>query len=589
MPVVSLTLEDTNRTVLANAYSKIVQDIVDNIKIPYGALVLLHKDIEVNLTDNKANATQGGTNLPSTVASRRVQATITEDYNEDELTTTAVHQPSAYPIFHDPQIDVSIYPIYVKSDITIDFTYISPSKTEATRIRDDIRLRLSQTRNIDLHEIDYTILIPEVVEDFIADVHDLKKRLVPQTLEDYFGQHATKRIYQITDMSNKENIKLGVYEKQVRIVGVFDMSSIPEKLENDNESNNYKVRFSYKLSMDVPRAIAMRYPVMICNNLLPAKYIQFIADHKNQSKEEYKKELGYTSSLRALSHFEAHRQLENRVDIKLPLNIPDFDEFNVRQGHKGYGIVVSFLSQVNEADGKGLFNLTDIEPYMFPQHLLEYIRTTEKRYMTRPYGSFMYIGIHQEGAHFDNSILEIDNDLNVKSKYKLSLMKPVRVTISICIDLSYLEKDALSRLFNNPEVYYIFLAEHINAYNNFKTEQDRLVNDSTFYRDLFFTINKYLSIGKEDVVINIFKIILTDDYITKSVGRLLLAGTYDVYKNLANKGLVEVMRDNFDIKLLPGRKTDPAIDPALQPMKTDIDRLVMKTVMSQYAEAHRMA
>lgn len=587
MPVVSLTLEDTNRTILANAYSKIVQDIVDNIKIPYGTLMLLHKDIEVSLTDNKANAvTQGGDNLPSTVGKRRVQATINEDYNEDELTTTAVHQPSAYPIFRDDDVGVYVYPVYVKSDITIDFSYSSPSKTEATRIRDDIRLRLSQTRNINMHELEYDILIPEVVEDFIADVYDLKKRLVPQSLEDYFREHATKRVFAMTDMGNIENTKLAVHEKQIRIVGVYDMSSMPEKLETDNENNNYRVKFSYKFSMDVPRGIAMRYPVMVCNRPLPAKYIEFIEQNRINSQEESKKELNYTGSLRSLAYFEAHRQLENRVDIKLPMNIPGFDEFNLRQGHKGYGIVVSFLSQVDETDCKGLFNLTDIDPYCLPATLLTYIRDTERRYMTRPYGSFLYIALHQDGKHFDNGILEIDQDFNVRSKVKLDLMKPVRITISVCIDLSYLERDVLERMFNNPDVYYIFLAEYINAYNNFKTEQQPLVTDNGFYRDLLYTLNRYMGLGRHDIVTNVLKIVMTDEYINKSLGRLLVSGALDTYNQLSKKCIASVNTSTFEITL--GCKNNTGLNPALEPTKTDVERLVMKTVMATQVDAHRI-
>lgn len=587
MPVVSLTLEDTNRTILANAYSKIVQDIVDNIKIPYGALVVMHKDIEVSLTDNKANAvSQGGDNLPSTVGRRRVQATISEDYNEDELTTTAVHQPSAYPIFRDDDVNVYVFPVYVKSDITIDFSYSSPSKTEATRIRDDIRLRLSQTRNINMHELDYDILIPEVVEDFIADVYDLKSRLVPQNLEDYFREHATKRVYPLTDMGNTANTKLAVKEKQIRIVGVYDMSSMPEKLETDNENNNYRVKFSYKFSMDVPRAIAMRYPVMIGNRPLPAKYIEFIEQNRINSQEEYKKELNYTGSLRALSYFEAHRQLEDRVDIKLPMNIPGFDEFNLRQGHKGYGIVVSFLSQVNEDDCQGLFNLTDIDPYCIPDTLLNYIRDTERRYMTRPYGSFLYIALHQEGKHFDNGILEIDQDFNVRSKVKLDLMKPVRVTISVCIDLSYLEKDVLERLFINPDVYYIFLAEYINAYNNFKTEQQPLITDNGFYRDLLFMLNRYLGLGRLDVIKNVLSIVTRDHYIHRTLGRYLLSGALDTYKNLTKKNLITIDPDTYVITQQGNNRND-ALKTSILPSSSDVERLVMKTVMATHVEAQR--
>jgi len=84
MPVVSITLDDTNRSILSNVYYKIIQDIVDRIKIPYGTLVVLHKDTEVTLTDNKTNVSiQDKPNLPSTVSRRRIQVTINEEYNEE--------------------------------------------------------------------------------------------------------------------------------------------------------------------------------------------------------------------------------------------------------------------------------------------------------------------------------------------------------------------------------------------------------------------------------------------------------------------------------------------------------------------------
>jgi len=571
MPVVSLTLEDTNRTILANTYFKIIQDIVDTVKIPYGALVVLHKDSEVTLTDNKTNATLNTKdNLPSTVSSRRVQASINEDFNEDELTTTAVHQPAAYPIFLDPDVDVSIYPIYVKSDITINFTYVSPSKIEANRIRDDIRLRLSQTRNIDIHEIEYSILIPEIVEEFIADVYDLKNRLVPQSLEDYFREHSTKRIFPMTDMSNKENTKLAVQEKQVRIVGVYDFSSMPEKVEHDNENSNFKVSFSYRLSMEIPRAIAMRYPVMICNRPLPAKYIQFIEDNKRNSKEECNKNLNYTGSLRSLSHFEAHRQLENRIDIKLPMNIPAFDEFNLRQGHKGYGILVSFLTQVNEDDKRSLFNLRDLDEYYIPEPLLEFLKNGERNFVTKPYMSFLYFGLHQGTNHYDNSILEIDSDLNVKSKVNLSLMKPVRVTISMSIDLSYLDKNCINRLFDNPEILFIFLNEYINAYNNFKTEQSNsFITDNTFYRDFILMLYRYLGLDKFDIIKKMFQILSRDNYLYSNILNLLKGGYFDIYRSLVQKDILQ------------GEVYDG------EHRRSEVDSLVMKTAMINYVVAGR--
>lgn len=554
MPTVSITLEDHNRSVLSAAYHKIVKDIVDTIKIPYGTLMVLHKDIETTLTDNQSNASiQDKTNLPSTVARRRVNATITEEYNEDELTTTPVNQMSAYPIFQDETISVYVYPIYVKSDITIEFSYVSPSKSEANRIRDDIRLRLSQTRNIDIHEIDYTILLPAVFEEFICDVHTLKSRLEPTSLEEYFLSHCSNRIHPITDMSNKENTKLGVHEKQVRILGVFDINTNPDKLEHDNDTNNYKVNFTYKISMDVPRAIGLRYPPMICNKPLPSKYLSFIEDHKLKSKEEIKKIHNYTSiPLANLAHFESHRQLENRIDIRLPINIPLFDEFTVRQGHTGYGTIVSFLTDVNENDCQTLFNLKDISPYYIPSQILNFIKDHDRDYIVNPYMSFLYLGLYQEGRFFDANTLEITPDLTVKCRKKLSLYKPVRVTLSFCIDFSALNPLAIARIKDNIPIRLTMINEYIQVLDNFKTEAMRKTEDSTFYRYVVDTLRDLLVLDDVSNICQLLSIIESNTYIKKLIAKELYIAYNDIYKELRRQSLAIVDPRTLEMTRLCG-------------------------------------
>lgn len=594
MPVVSLTLEETTRSIVNNSYFKIIEDVIEAIKIPDGALVVLHNGMEVNVTDNKTNATsQSNVNLPSTVSARRIQATITEDYNEDEITTTGVHQQIAYPIFQDPDIDVSVYPIYIKSDVSIQFTYTSPSKTEAIRIRDDIRLRLSQTRNIGIHEVEYDIIIPQVVEDFVVDVYELKNRLDPMTLEEYFRSNSTKRMYVITDMSNQSNAKLAIKEKQVRIIGAFDFTGNPDKLDIDNENNNYRITFNYKISVDVPRAMVIRYPVMICNKLLPSKYISFISENKINSKEEFKKDLNYIGGVGALSHFESHRQLENRVDIKLPVNVPDFDDFNLRQGHKGYAITMSFLLQVNETDKKSLFNLRDISPYQIPDVLLNYIKTTEREFVTKPYMSWIYLGLHQGSKHFDNSILEIDSDLNVKSTSVLSLYKPVRVTISLCLDFSSVDSNAIIRLTENPEILYIFIAEYIRTINNYKTEGNNLdFNDNNFMREIVLLIRKYIERDKPEISKKILEIIGTDKYYSYKLARVLFSGLPETYNMIVNNNLLpKDGADHLTVLLDNGNRAKQVnipIRPDNSSSRSDIEITSMKTVMGNYVIAQRL-
>lgn len=541
MPAVSVTLEDINRTVLYEAYYNIIQSVAEFVKIPNGQLVISQRDMNAQLTDNRINVTSNQQdNLPTTTSVRRIQVQISEDYNEDELSPTQVNQPSAYPIFQDPDVSVSVFPIYVKSDVVFSFNYITPSKTEATRIRDDIRLRLSQTRNINLHEVEYTVLIPKVVEEFITDVYDLKNRLQPMPLEQYIGTYATKRLHLITDMANESNTRLAVKEKHIRIVGAFDFNNIPEKVEADNENGTYKVSFDYKLSLEVPTGMGFRYPVMVCNQLMPVKYLDFLEDHIKTSKEERHRNINYTSnSMYNLSIFENHRYLENQIDIDLPINVPVFDDFKKKQGHKGYGILIAFLTQVDETDLKGLFNLNDIDPYELPEILSNYIKNEGKLYITKPYESFIYLGLHQESLHFDNKILNVDGDLNVASKLPLTLMKPVRVTLSFILELDLLTPQALKRLKADKTLFLFFMEEHLKAIKNFKPQ----IPPKKSYKFLYdYLINIFLeAVSNGDVTYlrELVDVLERDSYHWSQLTRILTQAFPNLINELKNLAVVK--------------------------------------------------
>lgn len=569
MPTARVTIEDTNRTIVSDVYFKIIEDIVKANRIPYSSLVVVHRDVESTLTDNRSNATlQNQANLPSTVSTKRITANITEDYNEHDLATTVTHQAGNHPIFTDAEVNVFVTPIYVMSDVSIEFEYITPSKTEATRIRDDLRIQLSQTKNINIHMVDYNILLPEVVEEFIADVHALKSRLYPETLDEYFLKNATNRIHMITDMANVSNTKIAVNETQCRIIGTYDFNSMPEKLEVDNESGNYKLTFTYKLSLDIPRAFVMKYPVMLCNRPMPTKYLQHIIDSKQKSNQEIDNKLHYNSGLQSLSYFESHRILENRVNMRLPLNIPEFDEFSLREGHKGYGIITSMLTDVNETDHKSLFNLQELDPYAFNATLLNYIKNVERSYVTQPYQSFMYFGLHQEDRHFDNSILTIDENLNISSQVPLSLFKPVRVTLSFILDINSLASHAIERLMLNTEILKIFLTKYVEMYQNFKTESSRyFVGEASFYRTLIQSINIYKLSDDHQTLHEIFEIFSVEPYLYNNLIGIIKQNYPQIYQYLIK----------HDIDLKTNNK--------LGYQYTNINNIAMRTTMSKYVVA----
>ena len=550
MPISVIPISGISKTIQQNVYFKIIKDIVDSIDIPYNSLIVVHKDIETTLTDNTPNTTNlHNSNTPTTISKRRIVAKIEEDYDEEEVTTLTPYENLSYPIFIDNDINTYIHPLYIKTNITISFSYVSPSKSEANRIRDTLRINISKMRNINIHELEYNILIPTEVEDFIADIYDLKSRLFSQPLEDYFREHSTKRVFLLTDTANKENASLAIYEKQIRIIGTFDINSIPEKLEIDNENNNYTITFNYNLSLDLPKFFILKYPVTICNRLLPPKYLRHIEELKLNTKEEYKKNLNYTNfGTYNLSIFEAHRQLENRIDIKFPKNVPIYDEFNIQQGHNGYMIIYSFLTTIDETNKKFLFNLKDLEPYTFTEPILNYIQNTERNYITQPYQSFLYLGLYQDDTHFDNNILTLDSNLNLSSIKELSLVKTTRVTLSFLLDITSLDERALNRLLSNTPILLIYLEEYIKLHSYFKNELPNLnITISNYYKTLLIIINHFIQLDNLDTLSSIVSIIKNDPYLYNSFFAFMYNNYPNLYSYLERNSLVSSSSFNTNI------------------------------------------
>lgn len=511
MPVIYTSLQENQKTILKSCFFSVIKDVTQAIGVPKDAVVTMHRGVEISRTDNRNNVSiREVQNNPATVSQRRVVAVVQDNYDEDSLTSTVVSQHDSYPIFHDPEIAVSVYPVYVKTMVKMDVSYSCGSKTEAFRVRDDIRVKLSQCRNILHHQVEYNILLPEPVEEFVGDVYDLKSRLYPQSLEEYFMSNATKRIHFITDMANKENSKIAVHERQVRIVGTFDFTEVPE-IEQNNETNTYKLTFPYTFTIDVPSGMCMKYPAMICNRLMKYEYLSFVQDRKLAMRAEKERERSGTNSIMSLSHFESHRQVSMRIDDALPLNVPLFDEFYEKVSHTGYVIIASFLTDVDETDFKSLLNLRELGEFVMDEALLTHIANGERRWIVQPQTSPFYLALSQDGRHFNNNILEIDEHLNVRSKVKLSLLRPVRVTLSVCIDPTVLLDKAIDRLNENKDICLLYVTEVIRGIVNYKPEFAKMnVPESTLYR--FFILLLYDALKKGDCVfINAFLVIFSMD------------------------------------------------------------------------------
>jgi hypothetical protein len=354
-----------------------------------------------------------------------------------------------------------------------------------------------------VHDVKYIVFLPTIVQDFISDMHENINRLSPIDIVEYFRIYGDNRLQLYTDL-NSNNPQIGLEEIQSRILGLYDFSPLPEEVEKDKDTGTYTVKFNYKFSFDRPALVRIMYPFMVANRIVPSKYLEHITNALNYQNEEQRKPLVYTQSGHFLSHFEAHRQLEYRLNTNLPLRIPYFDDYQERKLFPGYAVQASILVDINETDKRTLLNLNDLKQYYIREPILQYIINGEKDYITKPYYSFIYIGVSQRDKHFNNYILTIDNDLNIKSTVDLDLMRETRIIFNFVYDFTYLDKAALKRAVLNQDVYLTFLMEYLMIHINYP---DLTKDNSTF--DIFYYLTnmtyELINQGQYDFISNILK------------------------------------------------------------------------------------
>ncbi|MDD2819441.1 MAG: hypothetical protein PHN51_11695 [Candidatus Nanopelagicales bacterium] len=551
MPTMTVALPETKKSILNSVYFGIVEQIATQIGIAPTELVVVHNDIEISKTDNRnTSSIQDTVNRPSTVGQRRITAVISETYNDDYLGTDAVREFENTPYFMDAVLGIVITPVYVRSEVTVSFQFTTPSKTEARRLRDDIRVHLNQARNILHHDVVYNVIYPKMVETFVEDVHELRSRLLPNTLSEYFRSCSIQGTHLMSDLvGTTTNHRIAVREGGTRIIGVFDFGGSPDAVESDNSANTHKLTVPYKFSIDVPRWFTIKYPPMVCNRPMPAKYLQYIADAKAKPMDDPATQRRSISS-QSLSIFESNRSLTQVMNLDLPLNLPTFDTFRNRIGHAGYAHLVSVLVVIDETDKVSLLNLKEIDgDYQINPKFLEYIRTIDREKIIHPHMSCFYLGLHQDDTHFDNNILTVDANLNVKSKVPLRLIKPTRVTLSVNIDVTSLDHSVMYRMYEHKDYLLFYLTSLIQATKDFRVERlGMFVPEHTLQRFFLLILEDGLKKKQHEFLSKVIDIIGMDGQLMGLLTHTLYHSFPQMYRRLSGVTNLENYRVNKNFK-----------------------------------------
>lgn len=483
MPNVSLVIPETEQSISRPIVMDIVRQIQDITKIPATSRILFPGDSPTVVAPGSAISDKEE-DRTKFLSHHQVEITVEEDHDIDYITSTATTRPEHNPIFFDESIGVVARPIYSRQSVTINFVFRSMSKSAAKRFRDDLRLRVSMMRDIQLRDVTYHYTLPK---DVVAILKEMN-RLIELTdgygedFETYFQRCATTRATKITNQSGTVE-EIAIAEKQMRIVGYFDFEGMPDKTEQDNDTGTTTISFSYKFQYEKPIACNIRYPIIVHNTLVDDDYLPF----KAYDDETVERSFSFSSN--AMYYFEAQTQVSRYVNTKATFVIPEHDEFKPNTIPKTSVAIFAALCTVDPDDKKALLNLKELGDVTLDSEILDFIAQSELLYVTTPYKSPFLISYYRDNKLIDKDAITIDANLNVSCINDMSFRSTHRIRLSIITDLDLLTPEAIKRLKKFPSVAEKLLQAVAFALNDNQGLSDIKTNKFITFTDVLNFIN----------------------------------------------------------------------------------------------------
>lgn len=440
MPNISIPTPEVNSATIRPALIDIISQVKDITRIPKDARISFVGELEAAYQKGSlmTQTNNEGIDLPF---SDKVTIEVSSEFNESNVLSTAVKQAEHAPVFNDPAIGVMVKPIYGKMDFTINVIFRSESQTEGMNWRNAIKTHISMMRDVNLHDITYHFLIPKEYTYILTEIHRLRENVDPygDDLETYLSTHSTTRMTALSNQSGSQR-ELGVAEKQIRILGLYDFNISPEKGNRDEAGSAWLTTFAYKVSFDIPMKINMVYPIMVHNQLLTYPYI---SDEKSYDLDNVDKR--YSLSIGLLSHFESNVETDKAMERSKIVRIPVFDEFVPTSRPHATQPMFSALCSVDEQNKKLLLNLRELGDFQLDADVIKYLEE-EYSYLTLPYKSIFHLSLYKWSALSTDKRIYVDSQLNVMAREDLSLRVNHRVVFSAITDISMIDIASLKRL-----------------------------------------------------------------------------------------------------------------------------------------------
>lgn len=439
MPMILLPIPETTESVTRPVMLDVMRQVMRLTGISSKTNITYFGDIEKSKQLNSAISSDGDD--PNSFAhNEKVSIEVSETFIAERVPSEIIFGPENLPIFQDAPLGIVMKPVYSQIEALIQVKYRASSLNQAKQWRDTVKARISQRRNINIHNVTYSYGVPAEMIYILQALHEMRENVAGfgDDFDTYFANHREPKMTLETNLAGTAKL-WAMPETQTRIQGWFDWE-LPEEPQRDGNGETHTISFTYKFSYARPDEIAMVYPLMVHNQLLPEKFRDVPLEDHNDVRQEY----AYTT--RVLENF-AGAKLHHQDAVDFGYAIPTYDEFMPQSTPIASRRLVTVLFTIDETNPSLLLNLGELGQKQFKDDILAYMRA-EHEYLCKPGMSAINVALYKNEFLIEPipPSIRVDEDLNVYALTEPNLRVQHHIRVGLLTDLQMLKGGALQRL-----------------------------------------------------------------------------------------------------------------------------------------------
>lgn len=447
MPRIVAEVPQTYDNIVRPVSLEVARHLAKMLNLPADISVILPGAAETTLWPRTALKDKDPGDSVTFGHGERLLVEVTENPVEDRILTTAVHLKENLPIFLDQVMGVRLYPVYSGTELTFNFTFRSPNRTDARKFRSEILSRTAAMREEILHELNYYYHVPYVFLHLLKHLHELRETTAgyDETFDQWIQGHIVDRATTVTDQIGHSQA-LAIRELQTNTLGAFQFIGTTEAEEKDKDSGTWNITFGYKFVFDQVINVVAEYPLMVHQSVVADQW-RSQPWSSGELVDPDRRKRQPSLSRYAFDHFVNVYTDHCKQRLTDGYTIPVYDEWRPDWVIPNTSTVFNAMVFIDPTAPTLLFELMeDLDGFKLNPDLREFI-LAEAPYMNVKGASIFDLRLYENEYPMDDGLLSVTTpDLVVISNATMDLRKRYHVRLALVNNLFTLGRAAWERL-----------------------------------------------------------------------------------------------------------------------------------------------